>query len=229
MPPAWAFPCSGSLLGAAAPEVVLLQVPGRLGEAELVRPVVHPVVHREQVRGRRVDVVALRRGERGRVAALLEPLVRPRERVVARRRLGVVGALLGRVVGVPLLGGVRVVAPVRERRRAPAGRPRPTRRRGRVAAGSHAAGRAGLPAPQLLVSVERVVRSAARWGTRPRSGCRRGGRRGPRARAPRRAAVDERREAQRLGRRVVDQHHLDAGRLPSARVGTATLRTRTAR
>ena len=46
MPPAWALPCSGSFLQAALVEVESLGVERRLGEAEDVRPVVHPVVHR---------------------------------------------------------------------------------------------------------------------------------------------------------------------------------------
>ena len=103
-----------ALLGVAAEAVAgdvdLLQVPGRLGEAEQRGEVVHPVVHGEQVRGRRVRVVALRRGERGRVAAGDVPLVgervlvvvavRPRGRVGRRRA----GAQVEHVVGRVALG-----------------------------------------------------------------------------------------------------------------------------
>ena len=51
--PAWALPISGSPLGAAAAEVVDLQVVVLLGEAQVVGVVVHPVVRDEQVRHRR--------------------------------------------------------------------------------------------------------------------------------------------------------------------------------
>ena len=54
-----------------AAEVVHLRVEGRLREAEVVRPVVHAVVHRVQVCARRIDVVQLQRRERGRVTAAL--------------------------------------------------------------------------------------------------------------------------------------------------------------
>ena len=48
--PAWALPTSGSFGGAAAcRQVVVLQVVVRLGEAEVVGVVVHPVVGDEQV------------------------------------------------------------------------------------------------------------------------------------------------------------------------------------
>src|SRR4051794_6797817 len=78
IPPAWALPCSRKSGGPAAdpaglgvallqvvaepapPVVVVLHVPGLLGEAEVVGPVVHPVVQGEEVGPRRVDVVALR-------------------------------------------------------------------------------------------------------------------------------------------------------------------------
>src|SRR4029453_16837678 len=120
----------GVVLGAAQPEVGLLQVEGLLGEAEVIRPVVHAVVHREQVRDGGVEVVALRAGVHRRVAALLEPLVGPRvdvaavgagggrvdphrERVVVVEVLdraggvaeGGVGRLAGRRVDVPLVAG----------------------------------------------------------------------------------------------------------------------------
>jgi hypothetical protein len=51
---------------AAPVEVVVLHVERVLGEAEVVRPVVHAVVHGEQVRPGGVDVVARRRLEHGR-------------------------------------------------------------------------------------------------------------------------------------------------------------------
>ena len=70
------------------------------------------VVHREQVRPGGVDVVALRRGERGvRVAALLEPLVGPRIGVLpGRARGGQLGAHGERVVAEPVVYRERVVA-----------------------------------------------------------------------------------------------------------------------
>ena len=101
-----------ALFGVAAQatgtEVDRLQVPGVLREAEVEGPVVHAVVHREEVRHRGVGVVALRRNEVGRVAARLVPLVGERVRVVAvrarrgRRRWGTrapVDHVVGRVAG----------------------------------------------------------------------------------------------------------------------------------
>ena len=73
------------------PEVVELRVEVRLGEAEEVREVVHPVVAGEQVRDGRQDVVAAGHEHR-RVALARVPRVRPRIGVVA---VGVVRLLAG--------------------------------------------------------------------------------------------------------------------------------------
>ena len=91
--PACELPRTGVVLAVrlGQPEVRGLRVPVVLGEAERVRPVVHPVVLDEQVRRGRRDVEALAGHEggaerRARVAVGRAPGVRPREAVVARPR-----------------------------------------------------------------------------------------------------------------------------------------------
>ena len=142
-----------------AAEVVHLRVEGRLREAEVVRPVVHAVVHRVQVCARRIDVVQLRRRERGRVTAALVPLVRPRVHVVAGGRKRVVDALLVADVRIPLLRRPCVVAAGHERRSARRWVYVPRKRRRAVCDRLFAPRHRGsdAPAPEVPGVVRRVI------------------------------------------------------------------------
>src|SRR6266545_584185 len=149
-------------LGAAEPEVGLLQVEGLLGEAEEVRPVVHAVVHREQVRDRGVEVVALRAGVHVRAAALLEPLVGPWIGVGAvGPRAGRVDAHREGVVVVQVLDPVRVVAGGGVGRLAGGWVDVPSVAGGRVLQYPVAAGARLGPAPQLAGVARGVVEPRA--------------------------------------------------------------------
>ena len=119
--PAWLSPMTGSFStpGLGQAEVDVLAVPVALGEAEEVRPVVHAVVRDEQVRHRRRVVPGRPRNESGRRlrrAVTVEPLVRPREQVVAARaRRPIAGR--ARDLGVDPGGRSDRVVPDRRQRR----------------------------------------------------------------------------------------------------------------
>ena len=109
----------------AGPEVRVLGVPPALGEAQEVRPVVHAVVHDEQVRDGGRDVVRdtrsreVRRGapgRSGRNGLLLVPVVRPLVHVLPRGADRLVRERAGRERGRPRLRGLGVVARGREGR-----------------------------------------------------------------------------------------------------------------
>ena len=229
MPPACALPCSGSPCSAALAEVERLGVERRLGEAEDVRPVVHAVVHRVQVRARRVDVVQLRRRERGRVAARREPLVRPRVDVVARGRRRVVDALRGCRCSSS-------TSPSRGRCCRASG----TSACSRAASTSQGAGealfatafwqpgrrRGEVPAPELARVGRRVVERRRGREDLPRRVVAPRGRRSRRGRAARRSRR-RRSSSRRSARSATSISRTSyACRTPSVGVGTATSRAR---
>ena len=151
-----------------AAQVVELQVVVLLGEPEVVGEVVHPVVRHEQVRGRRVDVVA-RRVQLGRVALGVVPRVGERVGVLTGRRHRRLGRAAGGERAQPGLVGAGVVADGGERGGAgldqvvpgPGGlhvleRP----------AGRGAARRAGVPAADDGVAAAWSTATSRGWGWR---------------------------------------------------------------
>ena len=206
------------VLRPAAAEVERLQVPRRLGEAEPVRPVVHAVVHREQVRQRRVDVVALRRRER---LAGLQRCVNHwfvHVYVYSRSGLGVAGSrcratcptlLFQFSTASALLPRVVKVGDVAARVEVP-------HRRGRVVEDQRAVGR-GQPAPAHARVGARVVLRRRVAGTPSRSGCRPGGRRALRGRAPRRSRRRRTRRSRRHPRAATSPRPGGRRRAASAR------------
>ncbi len=172
----------GVVAAAAAPEVVAPACSRRLGEAEVVGPVVHPVVHREQVGACGVDVVARRRG-RTWCPGCTTP--RTTGSSTGRRSRGPAAAV---AVSVPTLKASLL------NQLCTANELLPARGVGRLpVAGStsQASGdadvpttssqpRSGCEAPATRVSRRRVVGAAGRWGTPPTPGCPARGRRGSR-------------------------------------------------